>query len=98
MKQLLLFILLICLFSCSKNKDIDKLPRPLRDVVRHMSCDGNPMLEKFEVGANTYYKMNWNYPRPGRLPVLYNEAGIEIHPVIEINPIGPPETVWTCRP
>jgi len=97
MRNLLPVIMLTMLIACNKDKDVNKLPRALRDVVRHMDCDLNPLLEKFTVGNYIYYKMTWIEPGSVRKQTLYNEQGNPIIPAIEINPTGPPETVWRCK-
>ena len=102
MRTLLFFLLVTFLFSCHKNKEEDKLPKPLRDVIAKIpDCTCDPQLDKILVQDKIYYVMTWHGQTCYIPPVYYDDKGNKIESTVAQTmnlPAGKNlETVWRCR-
>ena len=99
MRNLLLFCLVIFLVSCGKDKEADKLPGPLKEVVKHTDCSCDPVLAKIYWHNDIYYVMSWVSPQCN-LPIkYYDKNGNPFTPMWLTLEAGQfLETVWKCKP
>jgi hypothetical protein len=101
MRKLLFLILVTSMFACSKNKEENKLPRALRNVIKNMDCACDPELTKILLHNKIYYVMGWRSPSPAcnRPPVYYDENGHQAIPVALADEAGKElAVVWKCTP
>src|SRR5689334_15502060 len=100
MKKLLFFILLVTLVACHKNKEENKLPKPLQEeIAKITSCTCDPQLDKILLSNTIYYVMSWHGATCYIPPVYYDENGKRIETPV-MNAMNAPqnlETVWRCR-
>ena len=98
MRKLLFFILMVSLVACHKNKEENKLPKPLQEVIANTGCGCDPRLDKFLLQNVVYYVMTWRGPTCYIPPVYYDKNGKRIDPPV-MNAMNAPqnqETVWQC--
>ena len=98
MRKLLLFIIVISLFACVKDKVDTKLPKALREVVKNTDCDCDPVLTKILWHNDIYYVMSWVSPQC-KLPIkYYDKNGNPFTPMWMTQEAGQfLETVWKCK-
>src|SRR5690349_2940568 len=50
MRNLLLLVFLVSLFSCNKDKDVDSLPKPLKDIIANTrDCTCKYFIDKYQL-------------------------------------------------
>jgi len=99
--KLLIFFLLVSIVACHKNREENKLPEPLQEVIAKItSCTCNPQLDKIQVQDKIYYIMSWSGVTCYVPPVYYDENGNRIEPPVTLVMYTPKylETVWKCKP
>ena len=97
MRKLLLIIIVISLFSCGKDKQIGKLPKPLQEVVKNTSCDCDPVITKIFWHNDIYYVMSWVAPQCSIPIKYYDKYGNPFTPMWMTMEAGQfLETVWKC--
>ena len=94
----MLFVFLVSLFACKKDKDDDKLPRRLRDMIEHTTCVHDPVLVKCLYAGNVIFVMSWTEPMSEQAPVFYDKDGKQISSSLGPGTLQVVETVWKCKP
>ena len=96
MRKLLLIVLVLSQFSCTKDKEA-KLPKPLREVVKHTDCNCDPVLTKILWHQDIYYVMSWVSPQCNVPIKYYDKYGNPFTPMWMTLEAGQfLETVWKC--
>ena len=98
MRKLLFFIVLASLVSCIKDREVAKLPKPLREVVNHADCNCNPALTKILWHQEIYYVLaNRSQACNGAIK-YYDKHGNPFTPMWVTLEAGQfIETVWECK-